>query len=420
MSTSNTLSGKFKQVLSKVLIVSGALLAMLSSFSFAFMVSANAGAAPAVAAEPGNNPFLFNEFIDTNSYRENVDSRGAAAVGGNLTITGSFTVADAPGITYTCSDDTLVVGGNIASAGASAELSIGMGTALYSGTVSGVSIYSNAAPTCNPASVQGATSFNSGWQTAVNDSTTWAGETANGTVSTAGGTTTLTGTSSGVNYFSVSPSQLLGTVNIVVPAGATSIINVSGTSYTNNVNTIDFNGSSGTTPEEEHTLWNFSTATSLTFANGVQWGGALLAPKGVVQFNNGKVLGNLIAYQLGTATNPANVETHERYFVPPPHSPPPTTTTTVPPTTSTTTTTVPPTTSTTTTTVPPTTSTTTTTVPPTTSTTTTTVPPTTSTTTTTVPPTTSTTTTTVPPTTSTTTTTVPPTTSTTTTTVPPT
>jgi len=408
---------KMKKTFPVMMIVLSVFLGFSSAILATPILGASAAPATPAATGPGNNPFSYNEFIDTNSYRANVDSRGSVAVGGNLNITGSFTVADGPNITYTCSDNTLVVGGNIVGAAAGTTLSIAEGMALYSGTLTNVNIYSNANPQCNPVASSGTTSFTSAWNTAANDSSTWAGTASNSTVTVAPGGVNLTGTSPTVNYFSVAASQLTGVVDITVPTGSTSIINVTGTTYTNSVTNIEFNGAAATIPEDEATLWNFPNMTAMSFENGIQWEGAILAPLATVQYNNGKIDGNLIAYQLGTATNPANVETHERYFVPPPMTPP--TTTTVAPTTTTvapTTTTVAPTTTTvapTTTTVAPTTTTvapTTTTVAPTTTTvapTTTTVAPTTTTvapTTTTVAPTTTTvapTTTTVAPTTTT-------------------
>ncbi len=405
-STGKSLLYKVRKAMSRTTRVLLAFLAISSVTLLATVITSSVASALgpiAASPNPGPNPFSYNEFIDGNSYRANVDSRGAVAVGGNLTITSSFAVADGPNISYTCADDTLVVGGSIEPAATSAELSMGQGTALYGGTANGVSIYSNSTPQCNPPSVKGTTNFTPAWTAAVNDSSTWAATAANGTASIAASQLTLKGTSTTTNYFTITAAELegAGTVNIEVPSGSTTIINVTGTTYTNSVTNIHFNGVDATDANDEATLWNFPTATSLSFENGVQWEGAILAPDAVVQFNNGKVDGNLIAAQLGTSTNPANVETHERYFVPPPMVPP-TTTTTLPPTT---TTTLPPTTTSTTTTLPPTTTSTTTTLPPTTTSTTTTVPPTTTSTTTTVPPTTTSTTTTVPPTTTSTTTT---------------
>ncbi len=361
-STGKSLLYKVRKAMSRTTRVLLAFLAISSVTLLATVITSSVASALgpiAASPNPGPNPFSYNEFIDGNSYRANVDSRGAVAVGGNLTITSSFAVADGPNISYTCADDTLVVGGSIEPAATSAELSMGQGTALYGGTANGVSIYSNSTPQCNPPSVKGTTNFTPAWTAAVNDSSTWAATAANGTASIAASQLTLKGTSTTTNYFTITAAELegAGTVNIEVPSGSTTIINVTGTTYTNSVTNIHFNGVDATDANDEATLWNFPTATSLSFENGVQWEGAILAPDAVVQFNNGKVDGNLIAAQLGTSTNPANVETHERYFVPPPMVPP-TTTTTLPPTT---TTTLPPTTTSTTTTLPPTTTSTTTT-----------------------------------------------------------
>jgi choice-of-anchor A domain-containing protein len=115
-----------------------------------------------------------------------------------------------------------------------------------------------------------------------------------------GNALTLTGTSSGVNFFSVTAAQLAaigsGSLVISAPTGSTAIVNVSGTSV--NVGGgggygINFNGIA-----MNNVLFNFYQATSITMHT---FDGAVVAPQAAVTLNNGSLQGTLIAASLAGA-----------------------------------------------------------------------------------------------------------------------
>jgi len=129
------------------------------------------------------------------------------------------------------------------------------GTVNYGGTYSSGDTLSNvkmASPQADPVDFVGA-------QTNLTSvSATLASQTANGTVSSAYNTYTLTGTNS--------------TINITAPGGSTVIINVAGTSDSFSGGSINLNGVSA-----NDVIWNFSSATAISIGS-IAFNGTLLAP----------------------------------------------------------------------------------------------------------------------------------------------
>lgn len=113
----------------------------------------------------------------------------------------------------------------------------------------------------------------------------------NGTVQSAYGVVTLTGNNPVRNVFQLTSAQLWDAVNlnIVVPAGSTAIVNVSGANAR-----MQFMGMAVQGTTRDHVLLNFSQATQLMLTGiGVQ--ASVLAPRADVNFSNGQVIGTLVA-----------------------------------------------------------------------------------------------------------------------------
>src|SRR5690349_10901339 len=119
----------------------------------------------------------------------------------------------------------------------------------------------------------------------------WAGLTTNGTVSGPTYDVRFTGTNPTRNVFSLTAASLqgMGKITISVPAGSTTLINVSGSSFTSSLYGIDLVGA---TPET--VLWNFPLATSVQQTSGLNWQGTLLAPHAGVTASNGQFYGQIL------------------------------------------------------------------------------------------------------------------------------
>jgi choice-of-anchor A domain-containing protein len=120
----------------------------------------------------------------------------------------------------------------------------------------------------------------------------WADLKANGTIGGPGSyDVRFTGTSSTLNVFAVTATALQGNgkITINVPAGSTTLINVSGSSFTSALYGIDL---VGTTPDK--VLWNFPLATSVRQTSGLDFRGTILAPNAAVQVGNGNLYGQVL------------------------------------------------------------------------------------------------------------------------------
>jgi choice-of-anchor A domain-containing protein len=114
---------------------------------------------------------------------------------------------------------------------------------------------------------------------------------ANGTVTNSNGTLRLTGTVAGRNVFSVTSAQIGAAKSIVVsvPAGASVVINISGTSVSIRNLSISLNGA--TAPK---VLWNAPRATTATISS-VTVKGSLLMPRAALSASSGNFEGIVIA-----------------------------------------------------------------------------------------------------------------------------
>src|SRR5207248_1223758 len=120
-------------------------------------------------------------------------------------------------------------------------------------------------------------------------STAWAALAANGTATDSYGALNPKGSDPSLDVFAVSASQLAGAngLNISAPAGATVLVNVSGTA-----GQMQYFGMTVSGTDRQHVLFNFAAATTLTVA-GISVQGSVLAPHADVSFNNGNLEGTL-------------------------------------------------------------------------------------------------------------------------------
>lgn len=119
----------------------------------------------------------------------------------------------------------------------------------------------------------------------------------------------LQGTSATLNVFNITAAQFADAnhnLDIVVPAGSTVVINVSGTNITLGAG-IYINGVqiSGDNAASQGILFNFPTAQTL--AIDAQFSASILAPYAILT-GNGQMGGNFIAAQIGQTGEVHNIE----------------------------------------------------------------------------------------------------------------
>ncbi|HEX6696694.1 MAG TPA: choice-of-anchor A family protein [Solirubrobacteraceae bacterium] len=120
----------------------------------------------------------------------------------------------------------------------------------------------------------------------------WADLKANGTITGPGSyDIRFNGTSSTLNVFALTASALqsYGKVTINVPSGSTTLVNVSGSTFTSALYGIDL---VGTTPDK--VVWNFPLATSVQQTSGLDFKGTILAPNAGVNVANGHLYGQIL------------------------------------------------------------------------------------------------------------------------------
>jgi choice-of-anchor A domain-containing protein len=247
-----------------------------------------AKASSLLAAAP-YNAFVFNGFTETGS-----DDGGRLAVGGNATFNNAFyTVMQSP-LDGATAPDSLVVGGKVLGG----PVNVQNGSAFV-GDLAGSGIVH--VPSGQTVSTGTDPVDFAGTKTALLDYSNFLSlQASNGTVTDNGfGTTTLTGTSSTLNIFTVDASLIGPSKTVIIndPAGSTVLINVIGTNVTTTgfgikVDGTGANGNS-TTAEVSNLIFNFSQATSLTL--GGSFLGTILAPSAAVIGGFGQIDGQLIA-----------------------------------------------------------------------------------------------------------------------------
>lgn len=222
----------------------------------------------------------YNGVILGNMSSTGSDTEGRLAIGGHANLQ-SYAVGHAlPNSNG--SDNRLVVGGNLTVI--NGQVSGGnvrhAGTRNVSGfTVTGGQIIQGPSPF----------SFSAAGQLLRDLSSQWGAMSTTGSTTSSSGTLTLSGSRSGLNVFTVSASQLSGahTLRVVVPSGATVLVNVSGASVT--MQNFGFNL---TGVGASKIMWNMRQATTLSMS-GIGVEGSVLAPHAAITFNNGQLNGQL-------------------------------------------------------------------------------------------------------------------------------
>jgi choice-of-anchor A domain-containing protein len=212
--------------------------------------------------------------------------QGRVAAGGDARVSG-ITLGTNPPLAPDANRTDLVVGRNLTVGGGGGSVPNGRvtydGTLTATGTLTALGGLHAAPPP-----------FDFGAQfTALRErSAGWASLTPNGTVAGPAYDVRFTGTRSTLNVFALTADALQGAgkITIDVPAGSTTLINVSGSSFTSALYGIDLVGA---TPET--VLWNFPLATTVQQGSGLNWQGTLLAPNAAVSVSNGNFYGQIRA-----------------------------------------------------------------------------------------------------------------------------
>jgi choice-of-anchor A domain-containing protein len=172
----------------------------------------------------------------------------------------------------------LIVGGDLTAANGSVQ----NGGVTYAGSVSGQVYAAGPVRQAEPPF-----SFDEAFETLKERSAQWFDLPANGSISgPTYGALTLSGTDPDLNVFAVSAARLQSAqrISIDVPSGSTTIVNVSGSTYTTTAyptSTVEPEALSRTL------LWNLPLATSVQIGPGLAWQGTVLAPAAVLSLPQG-------------------------------------------------------------------------------------------------------------------------------------
>ena len=207
------------------------------------------GSCAGLGALPG-----YDVFVAGNINASNNQLQGAAAAGGAVTLS-SYGISVALPADPARLD--LIAGGDLNVSNASAH-----GSVRYGGTLTG-------SITVPPGGsvAHGPYPFSFPEEVAHMEllSATWAALPASGTASPSGELLALNGTLPGLNIFHVTSGQLQSARNITinVPAGASALVNVSGSSYSTAVS-----GTYGAGNRAVPTIWNFTEASRVQIGPG--------------------------------------------------------------------------------------------------------------------------------------------------------
>lgn len=237
---------------------------------------------PAVAADTATdfNIYTLKNFTSTGGSVE-----GRVAVGGNASIS-NMSVAT----TAANGQTDLAVGGNLSTSGGT----LNHGNIQAGGTVSGSITVQNGTTTAN-SSPFNFTAENARLQSL---SSTLAGYANTGTVTNYYGQLQLTGTSSGLNVFTINGADLTSSstwgLSINAPTGSQVLINVTGATDTFH-QSISLSGISSTM-----VLYNFYEATTLNIQN-MDVLGTILATSANTTTSGGNIRGDILVSALTTS-----------------------------------------------------------------------------------------------------------------------
>jgi len=268
----------------------------------------------------------YGEFIEGND-THSPDAEGAVAIGGDADFSKSgFTVGNeltAEEVKALPGGRSLVIGGNLIQKGAHVQVMPGKGSGVYAGEVIGGGQLENVVKGASP--IDFAKEFAN-----LRHVSTELAKTTGGAPAVDGKKITFTGTDATTNVFTVAADvlQKAGDVYLKVPAGSTTIINVTGGSYDQTKGPTtgfwiwdnakgkyvqdDKSQSADGGAERAKLLWNLPTATSVTKHSGNAWPGSVLAPNAAFDLGTGgPVNGSVWAKSL---TGSGGAETHHYPF----------------------------------------------------------------------------------------------------------
>lgn len=266
----------------------------------------------------------YGEFVEGDDTHK-PDAEGAVAVGGNADFSNGFTIGNEltpEEIAALPGGYSLVVGGNL-NIGGGAHFRLMKGKGVYAGTLVGGGRADNVEQGASP--IDFAKEFAN-----LRHVSTELAKTTGGAPVVDGKKITFTGTDATTNVFTVAADvlQKAGDVYLKVPAGSTTIINVTGASYDQTkAPTTGFwiwDHAKGAYVQDDKTqsadggaeraelLWNLPTATSVTKHSGNAWPGGVLAPNAAFDLGTGgPVNGSVWAKSL---TGSGGAETHHYPF----------------------------------------------------------------------------------------------------------
>ncbi|MFF2659524.1 choice-of-anchor A family protein [Kitasatospora sp. NPDC058032] len=284
---------------------------------------------------------LYGEFVETDD-THTPDAEGAVAVGGNADFTGGFSVGQeltADQVKALPGGNALVVAGKLT--GGNTQVMKGNG--IYGSAAAGAVIQAHQGNTGQGASP---IDFGAEFARARAVATTLAGlpQTAGATVEAKGKELYLTSGDARFNSFTVSAAALQGATDIFVkvPAGAVTVVTVTGQSYdqaaarTTGFHLWDEGKKAYVLDDKVQSahggavrsklLWNFPTATKVVKSSSAAWSGTVLAPNAAFDLGSAApVNGSVIVKSL---SGKGGAETHHYPFtgclpaVVPPTTPP--------------------------------------------------------------------------------------------------
>ncbi len=245
-------------------------------------MSVPASAAPTAGGIPLGAPFLYGEYAAGSSTVSGETVEGAAAYGGDATITTSM-VGASPESVNAPGGVTMDLGGGTNSVSPTA---LAHGHGEYVGSFSGSG---NVGPFTHVTSLP--ISFSAADSDLAAASSNFA---ALGVTNRATGTSTLNLTSwdPGIDVFGLTERQLTAASNISVhaPPGAVVVVNVSGAAALSlSTQTVRLSG--GVTPD--NVIWNFPWVRSASFSLET-WVGTILQPFGTLFMSTNTVVGSVL------------------------------------------------------------------------------------------------------------------------------
>ncbi|WP_308464486.1 collagen-binding domain-containing protein, partial [Ferrimicrobium sp.] len=317
--------------------ISGTAVVNETGFSGKFVISGGPGCAgsgtpvpPQACVGTGTGGYAlgtagyFTLFVDGTGAEDLTasDTTGAAAFAGAVTAS-NFTVEDTanpayyPGF-YGYNGASLVVAGSSSQA-SGGTFNVQKGNYFLGPDSSAVTVNPNGLGeelTSDPVN------FSQTTTALTQDASTWAGYTANMSVSQSNSTTTIMPTISTeppppMYVANISQSVLNGepNVNVTGTGNTPVIINVTpslltGSTTLSDVKSVEFNGSPvGSTNAMNTVLWNFGSATGVALYSNVQWGGAVLAPSATLS-GASQIDGNVIVSDFASSA-----ETHGNQYL---------------------------------------------------------------------------------------------------------